>query len=172
MTQTARADDLVITRRGEARFKGRRCPCAVGKTGFQEAKAEGDGASPVGVFTLEYGYYRPDRLAAPKGCLNWRAAGPTDGWSDDPADPLYNRPVRRPRGFHHEHLRRADPLYDIVVVFNANRDPIIPGNGSALFLHVWRRPRFPTEGCIAFDRRDLLWIMERWHVRGRLRLAA
>ena len=37
-----------------------------------------------------------------------------------------------------------------------------PGKGSAIFIHAWRRPRFPTEGCIAFDIHDLLWIFSNW----------
>lgn len=33
--------------------------------------------------------------------------------------------------------------------------------GSAIFLHSWRRPGYPTAGCIAFARADLLWIATR-----------
>ena len=76
--------------------------------------------------------------------------GPEDGWSDDPADPAYNQPVRLPRRFGHERLRRADRQYDLVAVLDWNRAPVVAGRGSAIFLHVWRGARQPTAGCIAF----------------------
>jgi L,D-peptidoglycan transpeptidase YkuD (ErfK/YbiS/YcfS/YnhG family) len=94
--------------------------------------------------------------------------GPGDGWSDDSTDPDYNRPVRRPHRFRHEALRRADPLYDLVAVLDWNRHPPVPGLGSAIFVHVWRGPRHPTSGCIAFRRADLAWILERWTARDRV----
>ncbi len=43
-----------------------------------------------------------------------------------------------------------------------NADPVAPGAGSAVFVHLWRRPRWPTAGCIAFRRPDLEWILARW----------
>lgn len=94
--------------------------------------------------------------------------GPRDGWSDDPADPAYNRRVRRPHGFGHERLRRADRQYDLVAVLDWNRDPAVAGRGSAIFLHVWRGPRRPTAGCVAFRARDLAWILARWTPRSRV----
>jgi L,D-peptidoglycan transpeptidase YkuD (ErfK/YbiS/YcfS/YnhG family) len=94
--------------------------------------------------------------------------GLRDGWSDDPRDPAYNRPVRRPHPFGHEALWRPDRLYDLVAVLDWNRGPVVPGGGSAIFLHVWRGPRRCTEGCIAFRRRDLAWILGRWTPRSRV----
>jgi L,D-peptidoglycan transpeptidase YkuD (ErfK/YbiS/YcfS/YnhG family) len=44
----------------------------------------------------------------------------------------------------------------------------VPGRGSAIFLHVWRRPRHPTAGCIAFARADLAFILARWTPRSRV----
>jgi L,D-peptidoglycan transpeptidase YkuD (ErfK/YbiS/YcfS/YnhG family) len=50
-------------------------------------------------------------------------------------------------------------LYDLVVVIGHNDDPIVPGAGSAVFLHVAREGWGPTAGCIAFKREDLLAIL-------------
>jgi L,D-peptidoglycan transpeptidase YkuD (ErfK/YbiS/YcfS/YnhG family) len=36
-----------------------------------------------------------------------------------------------------------------------------PGKGSAIFLHRWRRPGYPTAGCVAFAPHHLRWIAER-----------
>ncbi|MDE0112419.1 MAG: hypothetical protein OXN84_09080, partial [Albidovulum sp.] len=46
---------------------------------------------------------------------------------------------------------------DLVVPVGYN-ECRIPGGGSAIFLHVWRKPRHPTAGCVAFALRDLIWI--------------
>ena len=127
--------------------------CAVcGKGGVRADKREGDGATPVGTFPLLYGYYRPDRVAAPESGLRMTALEPNDGWVDDAADPNYNRPVKLPYSGHHEELWRADGLYDILVVIGYNTNPIVPGAGSAIFLHVARPDLNPTEGCIAIGR--------------------
>lgn len=158
--------DLVVDPAGNARFFGRILPCSIGRGGVRETKREGDGATPAGRFALERVYWRPDRLQAPRTVLPLRPIRSWDGWSDDVEDPVYNRHVRRPHLFGCERLRRADPLYDIFAVMSANRDPIEPGRGSALFVHVWRGPRKPTEGCVAFRRSDLMWILERWTPRG------
>ena len=160
--------DLVVTPHG-ARFAGRRMPCAIGSGGVRRAahKVEGDGATPAGRWRLTRGWWRADRLARPATALAMAPLGPAHGWSDDPADPAYNRPVRLPHRFGHERLRRADPLYDIVVATDHNQPPR-PGAGSAIFLHCWRAPRRATAGCIALARRDLLWILAHWTGRSRV----
>jgi len=103
--------------------------------------------------------YRADRMVCPApGAL---AIGPGDLWSDDPSDPGYNGPARAPHPFGHERLARADPLYDLVLVTGWNRGPAVPGRGSAIFVHRWRRPRHPTAGCVALAPGDLRWIAAR-----------
>ncbi len=58
-----------------------------------------------------------------------------------------------------ETLWRDDALYDVVVVLGHNDDPVAPGAGSAIFLHVARPDFGPTEGCVAVRREDLLEIL-------------
>lgn len=65
-------------------------------------------------------------------------------------------------------MRRADGAYDLVAVLDWNRAPVRAGRGSAIFLHVWRGPRRPTAGCIAFRRADLAWILARWRTEDRV----
>ena len=50
-------------------------------------------------------------------------------------------------------------LYDLVVVIGHNDTPVVPGAGSAVFLHLAREDWGPTEGCIAFRREDLTAIL-------------
>jgi L,D-peptidoglycan transpeptidase YkuD (ErfK/YbiS/YcfS/YnhG family) len=159
----AGCEDLVVGR-WSARFLGRRFPVSVGRSGIGSKRREGDGVTPAGTHRVLAVLGRPDRgapgYAAPIGL---RA-----GWSDDPGDPAYNRPVLRPHRFSHETLRRADGQYDLLAVTDWNADPVTPGAGSAIFLHAWRRPRHPTAGCIAFAPRDLAWILARWTPRSRV----
>ncbi len=168
----ARATDLVVGPWG-ARFAGRRFACAVGRGGIGAKRGEGDGVTPAGVHRIEAVLIRPDRRRGPVSeCLPTRRVRPFDGWSDDPADPSYNGPVDRPSRFSCEALRRADPLYDRIAVLDWNRAPVVPGAGSAIFLHVWRRPRWPTAGCVAFARADLDRILARWTERSRVVIEA
>ncbi len=158
--------DLVVGRWG-ARFMGRRLVCATGRGGIRAGKREGDGATPAGVFALRALFWRPDRGLRPRTRLPATMIGPRMGWSDDPADPRYNRLVRLGRGFGAERMRRADRLYDLAVVTSHN-EAGAPGLGSAVFVHLWRGPRKPTAGCVAFAPRDLRWILARWRPGGRL----
>lgn len=103
--------------------------------------------------------YRPDRMARP---TDWALPiRPGDLWSDDVKDPDYNMMVRAPHTHSHERLARADRLYDLVILTDWNWPYAVPGRGSAIFLHRWRKPGHPTEGCIAFAPNDLLWIAKR-----------
>lgn len=153
-----RTADLVVGRWG-ARFGGRRFACATGRTGITARKREGDGGTPVGTHGFVGMLYRPDRMARP---ADWALPiGPGDLWSDDPRDPDYNKMVRRPHGYGHERLWRADPMYDLILITDWNWPISAPGHGSAIFVHAWRRPGHPTAGCVAFARADLLWIARR-----------
>lgn len=144
--------DLVLTPRG-LRFMGRHWPCAIGRGGVTAAKREGDGATPRGVHRIVGLLYRPDRMARP---VDWAVPiRPGDLWSDDPEDPDYNLMVRAPHAHSHERLRRADPLYDLVILTDWNWPRAERGRGSAIFLHAWRRPGYPTAGCVALDPRHL-----------------
>lgn len=153
-------DDLILTRSGLL-FRGRRFPCSIGRGGISREKREGDGATPVGLHHIVGGFYRPDRLGASQVPTWAEALIPGDLWSDDSRDPAYNSHVRAPHSWSHEDLRRSDPQYDLVLVTDWNWPDAVPGRGSAIFLHSWRRPGAPTAGCIAFSQPDLLWIARR-----------
>src|SRR6056297_1365895 len=157
--------DMVLTPMG-LRFQGRCYPCTIGRGGHASDKREGDGATPRGAHRIVGMLYRPDRMARP---ADWALPiRPGDLWSDDPADEDYNLMVRTPYASSHEVLRRADPLYDIVLLTDWNWPRAERGRGSAIFVHVWRGPRFPTAGCVAFRRPDLLWIATRLRHASRL----
>ena len=145
-------NDLVLTPRG-LRFQNRYYPCTIGKGGVGVHKREGDGATPRGTHRIVGMLYRPDRMACP---APWALPiRPGDLWSDDMEDEDYNMMVRAPYPHSHEALRRADPLYDLILLTDWNWPYAVKGRGSAIFIHQYRRPGYPTEGCIGLARTHL-----------------
>ncbi len=144
---------------------GKRYACRIGRGGLAEPgqKREGDLKTPRGVFPLRCVYYRPDRVSAPRTALPVIALTPEDGWCDDPAHPMYNRPVKLPFDGRHEKLWREAHVYDLIIPLgyndgadaSGNPTPITPGAGSAIFLHLMRDDGIGTEGCVAMKREDL-----------------
>lgn len=140
-------------------------PGALGRTGIRSIKREGDGGTPLGRFAVRHVLYRADRVARPRTRLPVRAIRDDDGWCDDPADRNYNRLVRLPSRRSAEGLKRADRLYDLVLVLGYNDVPRVKGKGSAIFVHLARPDFTPTDGCIALSRHDLTMLLA--HVRPR-----
>ena len=154
---TMAATDLILTP-SHMRFMRRRFPCTIGRGGLARNKVEGDGATPIGTHQIVGMLYRADRIARP---AKWaRPIGVHDRWSDDVSDPDYNHMVRAPHEFSHETLRRADPMYDLILITDWNYPVATPGKGSAIFMHQWRGPGRPTAGCVAFQRDHLRWIAQ------------
>ncbi|MCC5977194.1 MAG: L,D-transpeptidase family protein [Salinarimonas sp.] len=149
---------------------GRMLPCAIGKGGLTRCKREGDGATPIGDFSMLALFFRPDRHPPrPLTGLPARAIRPHDGWCDDPADPRYNRLIRLPASARHERMWRDDALYDRVVDIAWNRLPHpLRGRGSAIFMHVARPGFAPTEGCVALALPELRRLLARIGPRTRL----
>jgi L,D-peptidoglycan transpeptidase YkuD (ErfK/YbiS/YcfS/YnhG family) len=145
---------------GRLVWAGREVVCTLGHGGIRADKREGDGATPAGLFTLRRVLWRADRLADPPVTrLPCAPILPTNGWCDWPEDPLYNRPVTLPYPARHERMWRDDALYDIVVIIGHNDDPVVPGAGSAVFMHLARTDGGPTEGCVGLAHGDLLALL-------------
>lgn len=146
---------------GSFRLNGRMTRCALGKTGVIEAdlKREGDGKSPLGVWTIRRVLYRPDKGERPQTGLPTRALERDDGWCDAPGDPAYNRAVKLPHPASAEQMWREDDVYDLVCVLAHNDDPPVSPLGSAIFLHLAKPDYSPTEGCIALSREDMLELL-------------
>lgn len=142
-----------------ARWGERRIRCALGRAGITADKREGDHATPAGSLPMRRVLYRPDREAPPRTRLPLTPIAPADGWCDAPQDPAYNRPVRLPHPASAETLWREDGLYDLLIVLGWNDDPVMPGRGSAIFLHLMAPDGGRTEGCIALQRPDLLSVL-------------
>jgi L,D-peptidoglycan transpeptidase YkuD (ErfK/YbiS/YcfS/YnhG family) len=133
---------------------------AIGPGGIAAKGGEGDGITPRGTYPIREIFYRADRIARPNVALPLRAIAPEDGWCDAPDDPRYNRLVTLPYPASAETLWRDDPLYDLVAVIGYNDDPVRPGKGSAIFLHLARPDYAPTQGCVALMLDDALAALE------------
>ena len=133
--------------------------CTIGRSGAcaAEDKREGDGCTPLGTWPVRGVLLRPGKVAADGIRLPWRWVRTGDGWSDDPADPAYNRPVHLPRAHSAESLLREDDAYDVIVILGHNDAPPVPGQGSAIFFHLSEGR--PTAGCIAVEREDMLRLL-------------
>jgi L,D-peptidoglycan transpeptidase YkuD (ErfK/YbiS/YcfS/YnhG family) len=158
VVQTAPAQNLEYRDRRLV-WPGGSARAAVGRSGVTMHKKEGDGATPAGTFPLVRGFYRPDRIAAPRPGLPLQALTPRAAWVDEPADPNYNRLVSLPYPAHTEPMWLDDGVYDLLVVIGYNMMPVIPGAGSAIFLHIARPDFSPTAGCIAVDKDVLVGLM-------------
>ena len=116
-------------------------------------KKEGDGRTPSGSFELKRAFGYASRAVTG---LEYRQATADDFWVDDPVSPQYNRWVTgAPPAVSHEVLRRDDRLYEYAAVIEYNTAPVVPGYGSAIFLHVWRGQDIPTAGCVAVSVKNM-----------------
>ena len=140
-------------------FRDHQFRCSVGKSGFSKNKKEGDGFTPVGTFFIENIYYRDDRINNLDTKINKIIISESDGWCDDPSHKKYNQLIRFPFNFSAEKLFREDELYNVVCVLNYNTNPVTPGIGSAIFMHVAHDDYKPTEGCVALKQEDLIYIL-------------
>jgi D-alanyl-D-alanine dipeptidase len=112
-------------------------------------KQEGDGRAPAGAFLLTgaFGYAQ----TGPEG-LRYLHATPDLECVDDVGSAYYNRVIDRADEdvdwSSHEEMRRDDNLYRLGILVDHN-NARVPGDGSCIFLHIWRGPDSTTAGCTA-----------------------
>ena len=137
--------------------------CAIGKNGIKRLKKEGDFCTPTGQFSLGPIYYRKDRINKLNTKLNVYPITENMIWEDNPNNKNYNK-LNLNSKKSTEKLFRKDNLYDIIVVVNYNSNPVVPGKGSAIFIHIARNNYFPTKGCIALNKKDLVFLISQLSV--------
>src|SRR4051812_11602675 len=163
--------DIMVRREGEgyvADWGAGPRRCAVGRAGIGDKTREGDGLTPAGSWPLRRVLYRADRLKAPHTILPVAEVEKDDAWCDMPGDPNYNRLVRLPYASLDEQLWRKDALYDLIAVVGFNDAPVVPGKGSAIFMHLARPDYGATEGCVALSLEDLTQALAQLRRKDRL----
>jgi L,D-peptidoglycan transpeptidase YkuD (ErfK/YbiS/YcfS/YnhG family) len=148
------------TREGECwRRVGGPWQARLGRSGLSAHKREGDGATPTGTYPLGATVYG---LAVNPGVhLPYHRLRCGDWWDSSPASATYNR-------FRHlacgrrlpasEALWTISPQYRYFAVIDYNADPVVPGRGSAIFLHV---AVAATAGCVSLPEAQLVHLL-RW----------
>jgi len=131
---------------------------SIGEKGFAPIgeKREGDGKTPSGIFRLgtAFGYD-----ASVESKMPYRQTTDDDFWVDDVNSEDYNKWVKgKPAAVSRENMKRDDDQYRYGVVIEYNTNPIVKGNGSAIFLHVWK-PGEPTSGCVSMSEEMVLRIL-------------
>ena len=129
-------------------------------------KREGDGKAPAGIFKLSsaFGYAPPAEARRLK--LPYLPLTPSIECVDDVNSRRYNLildrgGVKDVDWKSSEHMRRSDELYRWGVVVGHNASPPVAGQGSCIFLHIWRGPRRGTAGCTAMVQANLEELL-RW----------
>ena len=136
--------------------------CCIGKNGLitNKKKSEGDLSTPKGKFKLIKIFYRHDKIKFIETKLNKQKIYKNMGWCNDPRSKYYNKLINiKNSKFTFEKLHRRDDKYNIIVVINYNIKKIIPGKGSAIFIHVTKNYK-PTAGCIALKEKDLTILLK------------
>jgi len=120
------------------------------------AKKEGDGKSPAGIFKLGdvFSYHPLHHLRMPFVQVD------TNFYCVDDANAAYyNTLVVKDTATatfnSFEYMRRTDDLYEYGVWVLYNSNPVIAGNGSCIFIHVWRNDHSGTAGCTAMLKENI-----------------
>lgn len=119
-------------------------------------KKEGDGKAPGGLFPVTMTFGTADigsKLPFTK----------LDGFTecvDDVNSRWYNKIVNRMHvGIFDwkssEKMLAVGPQYDLGVFVAYNSYPVVAGNGSCIFLHIWKDAETGTAGCTAMERKNL-----------------
>jgi L,D-peptidoglycan transpeptidase YkuD (ErfK/YbiS/YcfS/YnhG family) len=134
-------------------------PVVIGLAGFADpsVKTEGDKKTPTGLYSFGT-FFGKDKASF----LHWKYRQVTadDKWIDDPTHPDYNKWITGDTtAKSYEKLFRSDEVYDQAAVIDYNMNPIVPGKGSAIFMHIWRGELLGTAGCVAMKKEYLVKVL-------------
>lgn len=125
-------------------------------------KREGDGKSPAGIFPLGdvFSYHHLSNLKMPfvQVDTNFYCV-------DDVTSAYYNRLIVKDTAAapfnSFEYMKRNDELYEYGVWVLYNSAPVVAGNGSCIFIHVWHNDHSGTSGCTAMSKNNIQKLI-RW----------
>jgi len=130
-----------------------------------EFKVEGDGKAPAGLFPLTFAFgsgVKPEAVTIPYSRLEQNTE-----CVDDIASSHYNKIVDRIKVGNFdwkssEKMLAVGAEYELGVFVAHNSYSARKGDGSCIFLHIWKDPNSPTSGCTAMERtkleRILTWV--------------
>ncbi len=126
----------------------------IGKNGINyEQRSEGDYTTPGGVYHMRECF---GILDAPENMsVKYTKVSKNHYWDGDRRSPQYNTMVDGSKmhdGWNKsasEHLIEYKESYNYCMNVGFNYDPVVPGSGSAIFLHCTKSGGENTAGCIA-----------------------
>ena len=127
------------------------CAGYVGRSGVSDAKQEGDGTTPTGLYSIGSGFYIDD---VPETALDLFQITEDTYWVDDPNSKFYNQRVESTENKDWNSAEQmfsyTEYTYGFVVNYNVLAEP---NAGSAIFFHINDNP---TAGCIATEEEKVL----------------
>jgi L,D-peptidoglycan transpeptidase YkuD (ErfK/YbiS/YcfS/YnhG family) len=135
----------------------------VGRNGLSAHHREGDGTTPTGSYSLGGVVYGLDPDPGVRYAYHRLTCG--DWWDEDPRSPTYNTfrhvrcGTRAPFGGGSEALWTITRAYRHFAVIEYNARPVVPGRGSAIFLHA--DTGNATNGCVSLPLAQLRLVL-RW----------
>lgn len=125
----------------------------IGRNGVTSNKYEGDGCTPLGLYTVGEGFFIDN---SPPTKLDLFKITQNTYWVDDPSSIYYNQRVEATdtkQWDSAEHMIGYYSNYKYGFVINYNTSTIIAGDGSAIFFHCGTTP---TAGCVSLPESDVL----------------
>ena len=160
-TGGCRADISYYKKNGESWKKMWKEAGYVGRNGITADKAEGDGATPEGIYRFDLAF---GLLDDPGSNLPYHKIEEGDFWIDDPSSSFYNQLVnteRQEKDWNSgENLMEASPYYNYALSLTYNQERI-PGKGSAIFLHCFKTSEDKaSSGCICLPEERVKELLE------------
>ncbi len=115
-------------------------------------KKEGDGKTPAGIFTLGTVFGRAPQDSMQDLKVSYLHVSKLLQCVDDPRSAYYNQfvlqdTVKKTDWNSSEQMAHYGIWYNLGVVIDHNKKPILKGAGSCIFLHNWSRPDETSSGC-------------------------
>jgi D-alanyl-D-alanine dipeptidase len=128
------------------------------RNALDPVKHEGDTKAPAGLFRLNTAFgYAAQKPAGWK--MPYVSLTPTVECVDDIQSKYYNRVVDRetvsPDWNSSEHMLYSNGQYRWGLVVDHNTDPVVPGAGSCIFMHIWLGTGEGTVGCTAMAQENI-----------------
>jgi L,D-peptidoglycan transpeptidase YkuD (ErfK/YbiS/YcfS/YnhG family) len=124
-----------------------------------QMKKEGDGNSPAGIFYLSGLFGYQDHTAK----MDYLKVDDRTFCVDDIKSAYYNHIVKadtvKKDWDSAETMRMKSDVYKYGIFVDYNTDPVVAGDGSCIFMHIWRRSDSPTAGCTAMTEDNMLKLM-------------
>jgi L,D-peptidoglycan transpeptidase YkuD (ErfK/YbiS/YcfS/YnhG family) len=125
-------------------------------TGLVPEKREGDGKSPAGMFALPFALGFDDAQSAGASKMPYVKLGDTVECIDFTDSIYYNQvldwsPIEELRKRMDPNRYRFKELFRVGLFIGQNTNPVTPGAGSCVYLHLRAMPNETTGGCTAVD---------------------